>query len=491
MITDLHLKDDLLNTDLLFGQLWEISVDGMRLLDENGNILLVNDAFCKIFQMNRNELIGKPFSIVYYQDEQESALKNYQRDILRNEIKTSFERENKLWNGRKAWLEFSNSFLTLPERQKITLSVIKEISERKKSEIELRESEYKFKMLFNNANDAVFVTQLSPEKTYGDFIEVNEIACRRLGYSKEEFLLLSPSAIISQQSIDDYNLRMERLLSEGHIIYDTIHKAKDKKLISVEVNSHLFLFNNHLTILSIARDITERKRTEEKLRRSSKLLRDLSTHLQSVREEERSVIAREIHDELGQVLTALKIQISLIANKLNNEQGLLKEKINSLLHLIDTSVESVQRISSQLRPGILDELGLIAAIEWQVEEFIKLTNIFCTVMLPNDELKLDANKSTAVFRIFQEALTNIARHSEADKVNISLLTDQTNLYLEIKDNGKGITQDQIKDYRSLGLHGMEERAMVFGGRVYVDGFPGKGTTIKVEIPISQDEDGKR
>jgi PAS domain S-box-containing protein len=491
MISDLRLKDDLLSTDLLFGQLWEISVDGMRLIDENGNILLVNDAFCKIFQMNKNQLIGKPFSIVYCQAEHESALKTFQRDISRNEIKTLFERENTLWNGRKGWFEFSNSFLTLPDRQKITLSVIKEISERKKSEIELRESEYKFKMLFNNANDAVFVTQLSPERTYGDFIEVNEIACKRLGYSKEEFLLLSPSAIISQKSIDDYNLQTERLLNEGHIIYDTTHKAKDKKLISVEVNSHLFLFNDHLTVLSIARDITERKRTEEKLRRSSKLLRDLSSHLQSVREEERAVIAREIHDELGQVLTALKIQISLISNKLNVEQSVLKEKINSLLHLIDTSVESVQRISSQLRPGILDELGLIATIEWQIEEFKKLTNISCTVILPNDELKLDVNKSTALFRIFQEALTNITRHSEADKVSISLLTDQTKLSLEIKDNGKGIIQDQIKDYRSLGLHGMEERAMVFGGRVYIDSFTGKGTSVKVEIPINPEENVKQ
>jgi PAS domain S-box-containing protein len=491
MIKEINIKDELLNTDLLFGQLWEISADGMRLIDENGKILLVNNAFCKIFEMDRDALIGKPFSIVYWVAEQESALKSFHSDISGDEAKTSFERENKLWNGRRAWFEFSNSFLTLPDGHKIILSIIKEITARKKSEIELRESEYKFKMLFNNANDAVFVTQLSQDKTYGDFIEVNEIACKRLGYTKEEFLLLSPSAIISQKSIDDYNLQMDRLLNEGHIIYDTIHKAKDRKLIHVEVNSHLFLFNDHLTVLSIARDITERKQNEEKLRRSSKLLRELSTHLQSVREEERSLIAREIHDELGQVLTALKIQISLISNKLTDEQSLLKQKISSLIDLIDASVESVQKISSQLRPGILDELGLTAAIEWQIEEFTKLTNLNCAVILPSNELKLDVNISTAVFRIFQEALTNIARHSEADKVNISLTTDQSTLYLEIKDNGKGISQDQIKDFRSLGLHGMEERAMVFGGRVYVEGFPGKGTIVKVEIPITQDEDARR
>ncbi len=482
-MNDFLAKEELSNIDLLFGQLWEISVDGMRLTDEDGKILLVNDSFCKIFKMEKDQLIGKPFSIVYAETEQEAALKSYQRDIRNDEIKTLFERENTLWNGRKAWFEFSNSFLTLPNEHKITLSIIKDISERKKSEIELRESESKFKMLFNNANDAVFVTQLSNEKSYGDFIEVNEVACTRLGYTKEEFLQLSPSAIVSQKSINDFNFNMDRLLREEHVIYDLVHRAKDKKLIPVEINSHLFLYNEKPMVLSIARDVTERKQAEEKLKRTSKLLRELATHLQSVREEERTMIAQEIHDELGQVLTALKIQISLLANKLNDDQKPLKQKINSLSDMIDASVESVQKISSKLRPGILDELGLIAAIEWQAEDFEKLTNIKCSLSLPKAEIVLEKNKSTAIFRIFQEALTNIARHSQATKTAISLFNHQSNIYLEILDNGKGITQEQIKDFKSLGIHGMEERAMVFGGQVYIEGLAGKGTTVKVEIPI--------
>ena len=482
-MNNFFLKEELSNIDLLFGQLWEISVDGMRLIDEDGKILLVNDSFCKIFEMEKEELIGKPFSIVYHETEQEDALKTYQRDIRNNRIKTLFERENSLWNGRKTWVEFSNSFFTLPDGNKITLSIIKDISERKKSEIELRESESKFKMLFNNANDAVFVTQLSQEKSYGDFIEVNEVACTRLGYSKEEFLQLSPSAIVSQKSIYDFNLNMERLLNEGHVIYDLVHRAKDKKLIPVEINSHLFIYKEKPTILSIARDITERKQAEEKLKRTSKLLRELAIHLQSIREEERTMIAQEIHDELGQVLTALKIQVSLLANKLNKDQAPLKQKINSLSDMIDASVESVQKISSKLRPGILDELGLIAAIEWQAEEFEKLTNIKCSLVMPRQEIELEKNKSTAIFRIFQEALTNITRHSEAKNVVVSLLNHQHNIYLEIQDNGKGITQEQIRDFKSLGIHGMEERAMVFGGQVYIEGIAGKGTKVKVEIPI--------
>ncbi len=482
-MNDEVLKEELSNIDLLFGQLWEISVDGMRLVDETGNILLVNDSFCKIFQMEKEQLLGKPFSIVYAIDEQEGALEIFQRDIRNNRIKTFFERENTLWNGKKAWFEFSNSFLTLPDGNKITLSIAKDISERKKSELELRDSESKYKMLFNNANDAVFVTQLSDEKSYGDFIEVNEVACERLGYSKEEFLQLSPSAIVAPKSILDFNFNISRLMNEGHVIYDLVHRAKDRKLIPVEINSHLFQYNEKPTVLSIARDITERKQAEEKLRRTSKLLRELATHLQSVREEERTMIAQEIHDELGQVLTALKIQVSLLANKLNDDQKPLKLKINSLLDMIDASVESVQKISAKLRPGILDELGLIAAIEWQTEEFEKLTNIKCSLVLPKQEIELEKNKSTAIFRIFQEALTNIARHSQATKAQISLLNFQSNIFLEIQDNGKGITPDQIKDFKSLGIHGMEERAMVFGGQVNIDGIAGKGTIVKVEIPI--------
>jgi signal transduction histidine kinase len=151
--------------------------------------------------------------------------------------------------------------------------------------------------------------------------------------------------------------------------------------------------------------------------------------------------------------------------------------------MIDASVESVQKISSKLRPGILDELGLIAAIEWQAEDFEKLTNIKCSLSLPKAEIVLEKNKSTAIFRIFQEALTNIARHSQATKTAISLFNHQSNIYLEILDNGKGITQEQIRDFKSLGIHGMEERAMVFGGQVYIEGIAGKGTTLKVEIPI--------
>jgi len=469
--------------ELLFSRLWDISVDGMRLIDRNGKILMVNDAYCRIVQMEKEELVGKPFSIVYHQSEKETVFETYLKDATNEAIKTRFERENVLWNGEKCWFEFSNSFLNLPDSEKVTLSIIKDITERKKSELELIESEKKFRMLFNNANDAVFVTQLRKNKTYGDFIEVNDVACKRFGYTKDEFLKLSPSAIIQPQYIEEFNRSIEKLIEESHIIYQVIHRAKDNKLIPTEVSSHLFPYDGELTVLSIARDITERKEAEDKLRRNSIVLRNLASHLQSIKEEERTLIAREIHDELGQVLTVLKIQITLLANKLRDDQTDLKEKISSLSKIIDDSVESVQRITSKLRPNILDELGLIPAIEWQTQEFRKVTDILFSLSLPSNEINIDKEKSTVIFRIFQEAVTNIIRHASASHVYISLNLSHPKLILEVKDNGLGISSEQIKNPRSLGIIGMKERALAVGGEVNIEGIPTKGTNVKVEIPF--------
>lgn len=484
MNTNHQLQETLSKSEILFSKLWGISVDGMRIIDDNGTIVMVNDAYCRIVELDKEELLNRPFTVVYHQSEQKRVLETYRRDVINNEIKTLFERENTLWNEKKRWLEFSNTFLDLTGEGKYTLSIIKDITERKKAELELADSAQKYRMLFNNANDAVFVTQLSKLKLYGDFIEVNEVACKKLGYTKDEFLKLSPSAIISPKFIDEFNKQTERLLTNSHVIYELVHKAKDSKHIPVEISSHLFTYEGKPTVLSIARDITERKRVEEKLRKTGLRLRNLASHLQTIREEERTAIAREIHDELGQVLTVLKIQITLLSNKLRDDQQELKDKIISISNMIDDTVEKVQRITAKLRPYILDELGLIPAIEWQAQEFQSVTGIKCSFTLPNFELFLDSEKSTAIFRIFQEALTNIARHSKAKLISISIHLKAETLMLIVKDNGIGIAQEQTKDFKSLGIIGMKERALILGGEVTVEGIPDKGTEVRVEIPLN-------
>lgn len=235
----------------------------------------------------------------------------------------------------------------------------------------------------------------------------------------------------------------------------------------------------------LKQEIIERKKAEEELKSSRKQCRDLSLYLQDIREEERTRIAREIHDDLGQALTALKMDLSWLENRLPENQKLLFDKTASMSRLIDSTIRSVQRISAELRPGLLDDLGLADTIEWQAEEFQKRSDISCKVKLSFDNDTLDSVLSTAIFRIFQETLTNIVRHSNATKASVSVIDQSGKLTIEVKDNGKGITKEQISDAKSLGIIGMRERVRPWGGEVNIKGKKGKGTTVTVIIPMAK------
>lgn len=232
-------------------------------------------------------------------------------------------------------------------------------------------------------------------------------------------------------------------------------------------------------------DITERKNVEVRLKESFDQLRNLAVRLQSIREEESTRIALEIHDELGQALTGLKMDLTWLNKKLPRDQKPLAEKIASMLKLIDTTIHTVRRISTELRPGVLDDLGLVAAIEWQAEEFQQRTGIRCSVSLPEDTPALDRDRSTAVFRIFQETLTNIARHANAKTVAITMRCDAEHVYLEVRDDGIGIPAQKINNPQSMGLIGMRERAVFLGGRLNITSHPMQGTTVTLQVPYRQ------
>lgn len=229
----------------------------------------------------------------------------------------------------------------------------------------------------------------------------------------------------------------------------------------------------------------ERKRAEEKLRESNEQLRALTVYLQYVREEERTRIAREVHDELGQSLTGLKMDLAWLSSRLPKELKNLQAKATSMASQIDNTIKTVRRIATELRPGILDDLGLVAAIEWQANEFQTRTGIPCVVASTIHEPILDQDLNTAFFRIFQEALTNVMRHANASRVDVRFQDEAGKLVLEIKDDGRGITEGEISNTRSIGLLGMRERAGLMGGEVTVRGEPGKGTVITVAIPLTR------
>jgi len=234
--------------------------------------------------------------------------------------------------------------------------------------------------------------------------------------------------------------------------------------------------------------ITERKLGEDELRTSREQLRALSARLQTAREAEGTRIAREIHDELGGALTGLKWDLEGIDKiLLGAADGVgaatVREKIPHMTGLIESTINAVRRISSELRPGVLDDLGLVAAIEWQAQQFQARTGIQCECVAGTDSLDLDRERSTAVFRILQEILTNVIRHAQATTVDIGVQQRDGYVELRVSDNGRGITETEMGNTRSLGLLGMRERALLVGGEVGFSSAPGQGTTVTARVPV--------
>jgi signal transduction histidine kinase len=240
----------------------------------------------------------------------------------------------------------------------------------------------------------------------------------------------------------------------------------------------------HRKNAALSSEIAERKTAEDRLRDSEVKLRALAARLLSIREEERARIAREIHDELGQVLTGLKMDVMWLGKQLDNDQQPLLARIDTMRTLIDSTVQVVRRISTGMRPEILDDMGLVAAIGWQAKEFQKRLGIRCRVELPVQQAHLGSELSTAVFRIFQEILTNIARHAKASSVSVQLDISRFRLTLNVKDDGTGLDENAVHARESLGLLGMRERAQLFGGQVSFHSASGQGTTVTVSIPLS-------
>jgi signal transduction histidine kinase len=233
---------------------------------------------------------------------------------------------------------------------------------------------------------------------------------------------------------------------------------------------------------SLASERADHQRTEDEFRRSTEQLRELSARLQSVREEERTRISRAIHDELGQTLTGLKMDVAWLQRHLEPQQPALLAKTQAMSKLIDTTIQMVRRISTELRPGILD-LGLVATIEWQLHEFQTRTGIASKLTSSCEETTLAEDGSTAVFRILQEILTNVVRHTQATQVEVILEESAEFLTLQVRDNGRGITENEIHSPKSIGLLGMQERARLQAGEVQFQGTPGQGTTVTVQLPI--------
>jgi len=276
---------------------------------------------------------------------------------------------------------------------------------------------------------------------------------------------------------------MELLPQTPNKNLDGQHQAS--QALIAELEARLTQLTNQLQAAnaSLEGEITDRLSKENEFRRSTEQLRELSARLQTVREEERTHVAREIHDELGQALTGLKMDVAWLQKHLDQPQPALLEKTQAMSDLIDIIVQAVRRIATELRPGILD-LSLVATIDWQLQEFETRSGIEGKLISAPEETTLDVDGATTVFRIFQEILTNVARHAQATQIEVSVEESATILTLQVQDNGRGITEREIQSPKSIGLLGMRERARLREGEVQFQGTPGQGTTVTVRVPLS-------
>jgi len=272
-------------------------------------------------------------------------------------------------------------------------------------------------------------------------------------------------------------IRAARLVEE-------LRRLRDDLEIQVQERTAKLIQVNH----TLRAEVEERKRAERELKDSLDQVRVLSSHLQSAREEERARIAREIHDELGQSLTALKMDLAWLRRGVKRGSAAvssdrLLEKIDSMNEIVDTTIGTVQRIATELRPAVLDTLGLVSALEWHARDFQKRTGIRCEFISNVDSVDLDQGRMMAVFRIFQESLTNVWRHAKATRVRARLNRRGRILTLTIQDDGVGIGEADITGTESLGLMGMRERALLLGGDVRIVGAPKRGTKVTLRLPI--------
>ena len=260
----------------------------------------------------------------------------------------------------------------------------------------------------------------------------------------------------------------------------------DGSLAWVSVNATPLFHENQASAFGVVislHDLTEQIRQERTIRESRSRLRRLAAGLQTVREEERSRLSREVHDVLGQALTGLRMDVAMIEKKLLPEQRELHRRTATMKGAISDTIQVVRRIAADLRPGILDDLGVVAAIEWEAQKFEARTEIVCTFTDAADDLELDRERATTLFRIFQEVMTNVARHAGATAVDILLKDERTHLELVIHDNGRGIRPEEIEQSVSLGLLGIRERLYPWGGQVTFEGVPHQGTRVNVILPM--------
>jgi PAS domain S-box-containing protein len=485
-----HYEQVILASEQRYRRLFETAQHGILILNtDTAQVMDANPFMKRLLGYSHEEFLGKKlWEIGPFKGEAASKAtfaELQHTDILKHE---GLCLETK--GGRMIDVEFiSNSYMV--DQQRLIQCNFRDITERMhrekvaaQREQAIRDSELKYRKLFETAQDGILIL----EAATGRINEVNPFLLKLLGFTHEEVVgrfiwELSPfEDIVSNQE------KLMQLQIDGYVRYENLPLlTKDGRMIAVEFVSNVHSTGEGNVIQCNIRDITIRKQAEDALNTSHTQLRSLLARLQTVREDEATRIAREIHDELGQKLTGLKMDLIWVERKLTELPGC--STVNAILQrfsdtpkMVDAITSAVQVIAAELRPVVLDKLGLGTALQYEARRLHERTSISCRVHLPETEQEMSPELSTALFRIFQECLTNITRHSEASEVKVELQTEDEWVTLCVQDNGRGISMAELASPMSLGLLGMKERAALLGGKITITLDEDQGTVITARIP---------
>jgi PAS domain S-box-containing protein len=458
--------------------------------DRDGVYLGCNAVFAKAAGVTSPDLVvGKTdFDLPWPQDETAS----YRRDDLhvlhQNLPRLHIVEPLHGANGRRLWIDTSKFPLRDAKGEANgILGVFDDITDRMLADEALRKSELHYRALIENTPDII-----ANYDNAGRYLFVNS-AIRKVSAIPARDFVGKRMDELGLFTREETSRRLEAIknIYQSHLPYEDEfewHGPDGKLVFEWRAFPAIDSDGNVLSVFSINRDITARKRAEGALKESMRQLHNLSSSLEATRELERKAMAREVHDGLGQILTAMKMAVEGAGRHNPINQDNAQEHARTLLELIDHGMQAVHRISARLRPMVLDDLGLVAAIKWQAHEFQRHTGIACALSLPDAELTISEDQSTALFRILGELLTNVARHSKASSVLVSLQETSTAFVLVVKDDGIGISENIRERSDCLGLKGIDERLYPYRGRRVFGVGSGPGTEVVIHLPKILGED---
>jgi PAS domain S-box-containing protein len=357
--------------------------------------------------------------------------------------------------------------------------ILRDITERKQVEAALRENEQRYRTLFSQAMDGILLLDAE-----GNIVDVNSSFARMHGYAADELLLLHLSKLDTPETLALVPGRMTRILRGETIGFEVEHYHKDGHILPLDVAASGIDIGGKMYVLAFHRDITERRRAEQKLRRSQQALHGLSKAANEALEAERRRTARELHDELGQSLTALKMDLESLRSALPPGQPELEQRALAMNALLDGTIAATRRIAADLRPLMLDDLGLAAALDWLTQNYSKHTGIATDLIIDDTVAQVPEPIASALYRITQESLTNVAKYAHASNAEIRLERDGNWVQLLVRDNGRGIEAADQDKRGTFGLLGIRERVTLLGGEVAIEGEPGQGSEVRVRIPLA-------